>query len=463
MTRRITVAMLVTVWAILLVGAVAAYLTTRSVLLANLDESLMARAASLPQLVDETGQTLAPASPLRPDDRYIVRNEVGQTVGRPTTATAVNTAPQLLHAAFAPLPDGGRMRTVTLRAMGRSVPGGELVPVTITFSGSAAEFDEVLNQLGWALGIAGVVGALLSAWIAQIVAVRCLRPLHAAAQVVGTIDERNLDRRIDQGNLPPELLPVATRVNEMLARLEDSLRRRKQFTADASHELRTPVAALVTAIEVALRRDRDPSQYRQALQTCLADAHLLQRLVEALLVQVKSEWMVSQHSIETIELAALVQQCVAALAPLAEQGAIRIDTDVSEDLRLRSQPDRLRSILMNLVGNAIEHNRTGGSVRISAEADDGMLRLAVSDTGPGIAREHLGHLFEPFYRADAAHAASGHLGLGLYLVRTHAKSLGGSCDVSSQPGAGATFEVKLPGVVEPSLHAASTAGFAGEL
>jgi signal transduction histidine kinase len=463
MTRRITVAILVTVWAILLAGGVVAYLTTRAVLLANLDESLVARAATLPQLVDDRGHTLAPASAVRADDRYIVRNEVGQTMGRPTTAAAFDAAPVLLHASFASMPGGSRMRTVTLRAMGRAVSGGDLIPVTVTFSGSAAEFDRLLDRLAWALGTAGVAGAVLSAWIARIVAIRCLRPLHAAAAVVGTIDEGSLDRRIDHRNLPPELVPVAGRVNEMLARLEDGLRRRRQFTADASHELRTPVAALVTAIEVALRRERDPAQYRAALETCLADAHLLQRLVETLLVQVKSEIPSAQQPSEIVEVAAMVQECVTALSPLAEQRSIGIDSEVPRDLLISSQPDRLRSILMNLLGNAIEHNCAGGSVRISAESIDGVLRLEIRDTGPGIAAEHLKHLFEPFYRADAAHRASAHLGLGLYLVRTHTRVLGGSCDVRSEVGRGATFEVRLPGLVQPPPQPARMSEFVREL
>jgi signal transduction histidine kinase len=461
MTRRITVAILLTVWAILLAGAVIAYVTTRSVLLANLDEALVSRAASLPMLVDEHGRSLAPVSAVRADDRYIVKNDVGRTVARPTTGTAVYTRPELLHASFAPLPQGGRVRTVTLRALGRLDPGSAPVPVTLTFSGSTAEFDQLLHRLGLALGVAGLVGAILSAFIAREVASRCLRPLHAAADVVGGIDERTLDRRIDQNNLPAELLPVAAKLNEMLSRLEDALRRRRQFTADASHELRTPVAALVTAIEVALRRERDPGHYRQTLATCLADARLLQRLVETLLAQVKSELTVGPQPLEDVELAKIVEQCATGIAPLAEQRSIEIDTNVPADLVLRTQPDRVRSIVMNLLGNAVEHNRDGGSVQIDASARDGELTLEVRDTGPGIAAEHLQHLFEPFYRGDAAHGASGHLGLGLYLVRTHAQALGGSCGVRSQAGAGAVFAVRLPGVIE-SKASCRTPAFVNE-
>jgi signal transduction histidine kinase len=462
MTRRITVAILLTVWAILLASAIVAYVTTRSVLLRNLDESLVARAVSLPQIVDDQGRRLAPVSALRGDDRYIVRTDVGQTVGRPTTNPAVAAAPQLLHAAFSPMPGGGRMRTVTLRALGTPAPGATPVPLTLAFSGSAAEFDRLLMQLAWALGAAGVIGALLSAAIARWVATRCLRPLRAAADVVGSIDERSLDRRIDRSHLPTELSAVAGRINDMLARLEESLRKRRQFTADASHELRTPVAALVTAIEVALRRDRAPDQYRQTLETCLADAHVLQRLVESLLTQVKSELAASQQACETVDVADLVRDCVKALRPLAEQREIVIDIESPPQLELHTQPDRIRSILMNLVGNAVEHIAPGERVSVSVSAKDRMLLLRVRDTGQGIAAEHRDHLFEPFYRADTAHGASGHLGLGLYLVKTHTRALGGSCGVVSEPGEGAIFDVRLPGVIHAPAETAPTPQYVNE-
>jgi signal transduction histidine kinase len=105
-------------------------------------------------------------------------------------------------------------------------------------------------------------------------------------------------------------------------------------------------------------------------------------------------------------------------------------------------------VLLNLVGNAIEHNHAGGSVSIDASIDGNDLRLAVSDTGPGIAAQHLPHLFEPFYRVDKSRAVGeGHLGLGLFLVKTHVDAMGGQCNVRSELGVGTTFELLLPGVV----------------
>jgi signal transduction histidine kinase len=422
MTRQIGLAILLTVSVILVACGATAYLATRAVLLADLDASLTARA-------------------------------MAQPVDHPTTAPAM-AAPQLIRAAFVTMPDGSRVRSITLRAMTRRAGDDQPTPVTISYSGSAAHFDGLLRRLGWSLLAAGLLGAILAAAIAHAVAGASLRPLRETAEVVASIDGQGLHRRISEQNLPPELLPVARRLNEMLARLEESARQREQFIADASHELRTPVAALVTAIEVALRRPRDAQSYRATLQTGLADAHLLKRLVEALLVQARSGLTRPDPAPQTLELAGLVDECMTVVRPLADQRSIRIESSVARGILLQTQPDRLRSILLNLLGNAIEYNRDGGDVTISARVDGHDLVLEVHDSGPGIAAEHLSHLFDPLFRVDQARS-SGHLGLGLYLVQTHARALGGRCTARSEPGVGSTFEVRLPGGSIPQDASAS--------
>jgi signal transduction histidine kinase len=121
-----------------------------------------------------------------------------------------------------------------------------------------------------------------------------------------------------------------------------------------------------------------------------------------------------------------------------------------------TQPDRLRSIVLNLLGNAVEHNRDGGEVVVAYGLDNGQVNLEVRDTGPGIAPEHLEHVFEPFYRVDSARSG-GHLGLGLYLVQSHCRALEGNCGVESSPGQGTTFRVRIPGRVNP-VSSAEKAG-----
>lgn len=446
MTRRIALAILMTVWATLIAGGAAAYMTTRAVLLADLDASLVAKALALPQVEEESGERMEPVGSGRVGDRYLIRDDMGRTVGRPATAPAI-MAPQVIRAAFVDLPDGSRVRSITLRAMARRSEDGQSAPVTISYSGTTEHFDGLLRRLGLSLVAAGLFGGLLAAAIAHAVAARSLIPLRHTAEVVGTIDEKCLNRRISEENLPPELLPVAKRLNEMLGRLEESTRQRQQFIADASHELRTPVAALVTAIEVSLRRTRDAESYRQTLQTCLADAHLLKRLVEALLAQARSGLAPPEHSLETVNPADLIGQCMTVVRPLADQRSIHVSTDVAAGLVLRTEPERLRSIVLNLVGNAIEYNRVGGEVVVECRRDTTDLLLQVRDNGPGIAQEHLSHLFDPLFRVDQARS-SGHLGLGLYLVRTHARAMGGECSVRSAEGVGTAFEVRLPGLMD---------------
>ena len=317
-------------------------------------------------------------------------------------------------------------------------------PVTATLSEPANAFDRLMNRLAWALLIAGCVGGIAAAIVAHTVARIALRPLRTTAQTIGEIDERNLSRRIDTTRLAPELAPVAERLNEMLARLESSFDNRKRFLADASHELRTPVAALVTTLEVSLRRIRDAESYRQTLQMCLGDARLLRSLVEALMQQARSEIAAFKEDAVPTDITKLLRHSVGILNAFAEQRTVSLTDAIDEGLRADVPPGRLKQVVMGLMENAIDHNRPGGSVELSASSHAGQLQISVKDTGPGIAAEHLPRIFEPFYRASASRETGGHLGLGLYLVKTHIDAMNGKCFVTSQIGTGSEFRVVLP-------------------
>jgi two-component system heavy metal sensor histidine kinase CusS len=293
--------------------------------------------------------------------------------------------------------------------------------------------------------------------------------------VVGDIDEGKLDRRIDADSLPPELRPVAARLNGMLERLERAFAQRKQFLADASHELRTPVAALVTTIEVALRRRRGADELEKTLESCLTDARHLKRLVHVLMEHARGEASAAAGQAERPEpfdAAELFSECADIAATLGTVKDVRVERDFVPPLPLVAQPQRLRSVAMNLLSNAVEYNRPGGVVSIAARLAGERLELTVRDTGVGIAAEHLPHLFEPFYRADDARRGSRspgakpagpddapHLGLGLFLVDSNVKAMGGTCTVTSQPGVGTTMTVSIPvGDPAPSTSAPRPAG-----
>jgi len=453
MTRRIARAILLIVWATLIAGGIVAYVTTRSVLLADLDAALIARARSLPELAGQV--EAAPRLEEAAGDRYMLSNHLGQTRGRLAESATAPPLPAVLNASLATLGDGHRVRSLTLRF----TSPGNAAPVTLVYSGSAERFDRVLQQLALALAVFGLVTGIGAAGVAVAISRAALRPLRGTADVLLDINERRLDRRIEVSALPEELQPVAARLNDMLQRLEQAFSQRKQFLADASHELRTPVAALVTTIEVALRRPREAAELTRVLRTCLSDAQMLQQLVQTLLVHARAENRGGRDSAETFDALELLNQCADVAEGLALGAGVTVRRILPPTLEIHSKPPLLRGIVMNLLGNAIEYNRPGGTVELRAEMQGADLELSVSDSGRGIAASDLPNIFQPFYRAASPSGGTEtpddkhHMGLGLYLVDSHVKSLGGKCRVQSEVGVGTSIHVHLPDMaaMEPAL------------
>jgi signal transduction histidine kinase len=464
MTRRIALAILLTVWAILIAGCATAYLTMRWVLIDQLDRSLVAKASSLPELARfaspgsataADGEDRTPPATVRnppvtanaaappQGDRYVIKNAAGQTISPAAGGLSVSDV-TVLSAGFSTLHDGTRVRNLTLRA---AVPGpeGAPVPVAISYQSSAADLDRLLDRLAFSFSLFGLAAGLIAALVALKVSRAALKPLYATADIIGTIDPNHLHRRIEAAQLPPELVPMASRLNEMLERIERAYTQRHQFLADASHELRTPVAALVTTAEVSLRHPRDAQSYRATLESCLDDARLLRRLVERLMEQCRADTLTHDETPEEIDLAPLLDQCADQAAAIAGERDVTVVRQIPASLRVTTQPQRLRSVVINLLANAVEYNRPGGQVELTAAVEAGVLQLTIRDTGPGIAPEHLPHLFEPFYRADKARSGdAGHLGLGLSLVQSHLQALRGVIRIESTLGVGSTFFVDLP-------------------
>lgn len=440
MTRRIAVAILLTTWTALIVIGVATYLAARHVLLTNLDDSIVARASALPSAlgVAATANGSVPAG-----DRYVIRSPSGRTLARPTTATAEAT-PAILGRAFTTLGDGTRMRTLTLALAPNSARADSAKPITITYSASAQQFDRLLNKLAIWLGVVGGACGLCAAGAAVILSRLSLRPLLQTADTIGTIDERQLARRIDGNALPTELRPMARRLNEMLARLEQAFDQRRRFMADASHELRTPVAAIVTTIEVALRRPREAAELTDSLRACLSDAAALRHLVDRLMQRARSEAPVFEESAAPFDAVAVLEECAESVTRAEGEKRVVIKRQLPDRLYLTSGSDRLRGIAMNLLTNAVEYSDPDGTVDLSCDVGDEVM-IFVSDHGPGISPELLPRLFEPFARAGTRPNGNGrHLGLGLSIVQAHVQALGGRCEVQSVPGSGATFRVLLP-------------------
>ena len=274
---------------------------------------------------------------------------------------------------------------------------------------------------------------------------RGLAPLQRLSEAVSRVSEKDFRLRIDDDHLPRELEPIVDRLKLTLEALSRAFSREKQAAADISHELRTPLAALLTTIEVALRRPRSPEEYRDILNDCHATGKQMSHLVERLLTLARLDAGVDTLRPRQVDVAALAEQCTALVRPLAEARGLRLQVHCAGPAPLTADPDKLREVLTNLLHNAIEYNKPDGSVELTVARDNGALRVEVSDTGVGISPEARQHIFERFYRADAARKADGlHAGLGLAIVKGYIDLMGGRIAVESEPGQGTTFRLQLP-------------------
>lgn len=451
MTTRITLAILLVTWTIIVIGDSAAYITARETLLTLLDDSLVARATPLLDHrlnPNESVDNLVP-----PGDSYEIKDASDKVVRQFTASKQQPFRPVIIRKIFEYRPDGKRYRTVTVSAVTLPPHAAPKPILTVVYSRPAEGFDRLTSYLILVLSSVGAFCGLATGWVALKVSRTALRPLTETADVIAAIDEKNLSRRIEAQKLPIELVPMTNRLNEMLERLERVFSQRKQFLADAAHELRTPTAALLTTLEVALRRQRDQKAMHEAMESALADARLLRRLVDKLMEQARSDHALERARLEQLDLADLLRQCVATVEPMAREKQITLSATIPDQLSFVTQRDRLQSVILNLLSNAIEYNRPEGQIDISCtrEQPDQPVIIAVRDTGAGIAPEHLPHIFEPFYRAQReTQGDNQHLGLGLFLVHSHIQALRGSCTIQSLPGQGTTVTVTLPTLPLPN-------------
>ncbi len=448
MTTRITVAILLVTWTIIVVGDSAAYFTARETLLTLLDDSLVARATPL---LDHSINPDQPVNSLVPaGDLYEIRDTANRVTQSHSGAAGLDSEPLLVNKTFEYRADGKRYRTVTVRAVTSAKRDAVSPAITIVYSRPAESFDKLTNYIIAVLSSIGAFCGLATGWVALKVSRAALRPLTETAEVIAAIDEKNLSQRIQSHKLPPELVPMTNRLNELLERLERVFSQRKQFLADAAHELRTPTAALLTTLEVALRRQRDQKALEEAMGSALNDARLLRRLVDKLMEQARSDHMIDRPRLEELDLAKLLRDCIDTIRSIASEKDVTIDANCPATLPFVTQRERLQSILLNLLTNGIEYNRRGGEVKIVCSPTSKGVELSVRDSGAGISAEHLPHIFEPFYRADREKQGdTEHLGLGLFLVHSHIQALKGECTIKSQRGEGTTVTVILPAMTTP--------------
>lgn len=347
------------------------------------------------------------------------------------------------------------------KTMGRSqrllthpvIAKGKLVgvaQVAICFGAS----EETINQLRL---IYLLVGPFAVIWLGVgcwFLADRTIAPVIDITDAAHGINADNLDKRLPSRGCQDELERMVISLNRMLERLEDQFRRVRQFSGDASHELRTPLTILRGETEVAQRWAKTPEEFRDILVSNIEEIDRMERIIENLLTLSKSEVGELPLDIKEFSLSDLIQGLYLQSKILGEPKQIVVDFDYQAEKEILVFGDelRLRQMFLNLISNGIKYTEEEGSLTIRFALDGEMAQVEIADTGIGMEAHHLPRIFDRFYRVDKArNRMDGGTGLGLSIVKWIAEAHGGSIEVSSIPGKGSTFKIRLP-VAGPEIQ-----------
>lgn len=289
------------------------------------------------------------------------------------------------------------------------------------------------------------VGLLLAGGGGWLLARRALTPVDRMTEAARRITAEHLVERLEETRTGDELDRLAKTLNEMLGRLDAAFAQIRQFSADASHELQTPLTILKGELEVALRSTRDPEEYQRILKSGLEEIDRIAHLVEGLLLLARADAGVLRMDRRLVDLAQLAEEVFEQVKVLAEAHNIAIDFGPMEPISIQGDHDRLRRLLLNLVDNGIKYTPPGGRITLSVQKDEGWASIRVSDTGIGLSREEQEAIFQRFYRAaETRPMGEKGAGLGLCIARSIAEAHGGKIQLDSAPGQGSTFTVLLP-------------------
>lgn len=301
--------------------------------------------------------------------------------------------------------------------------------------------EEFRRRFGLLVVAVLVCGALASALIALRVTHRALQPLAQMTASLHRVGPHHLHERLAPADWPRELKPLATAFAEMLERLENSFTRLSQFSADLAHELRTPIANLRGEAEVILRRARSSEEYREVIESSVAECERLSHLIDQLLFLARADAAETPLQRERFAARVAVEKIAAYFDSVAEERGVTIrcqgEGEVAADSALFDRA------ISNLIDNSLHFTPRGGTILISVVPAMGETEIQVQDTGLGITPEHLPRVFDRFYRADSSRSSEGS-GLGLAIVKSIVELHGGSAAIASELGRGTTVTLSFP-------------------
>jgi heavy metal sensor kinase len=362
--------------------------------------------------------------------------------------TALANTPNGLSSASAPrryqMPNGP-----TLHYVNRPVPEAGSQIGTILAGADTRSAELQVAQLVTTILIAFLVGIVPAVLVGRWIAGRALEPVDSMITEIREItDGRSLHRRLPVPMEKDELARLAATLNQMWTRLERSFVALRRFTADASHELKTPLTVVRAGVERAITRPDMPPETLAALEETLQEVNRMTELLDSLLTLARADEGRAELHREPVDLREIVEEAGETGELLAEHAGVGMEIRLPPDPVVVSvDRSRLRQLALNLIENAVKYTPRGGQVSVELGNNDGRAVFTVADTGIGIAPGDLPHVFDRFWRADSARTRTSEragTGLGLAICKWIAEAHGGTIDVQSRPGRGTTFTVGLP-------------------
>lgn len=445
---RLTAWYVLTLAVALAAVGLALVLVFRATMERQLDDELAARATQVTASLqaDSTGLALQGQG----DESLVVGGEFVGLYDRTGKLLDSSSAPPKAAAAIASFAAGSstpRSDTLTSgneRLRMHALPVTESgVLATIVVVRSLAPIDTAASQLLGILGLVLPLAVAIAAVGGYVLAYRALRPVEQLRRAAEDYGATDLSRRLAPSTLrDDELGRLAGTLDAMLDRVAAAVEQQRRFTGDASHELRTPIATILADASLSLERSRSAEDERATIARIQTEAARMARILEGLLVLARSDAGSPATKSEDTALHALLDSSVSRIAPRAAERGIRVETRFDGALVVADRDSGLERVFDNLLDNAVRYAPAGSGIEIAGAARDGMVRVTVSDHGPGIPPDERMRVFERFHRGQGAGGAGA--GLGLAIARAIVDAHGGKIEAAETPGGGATFVVQLP-------------------
>ena len=457
MIRSTSIGMKLTVWyATCMAGALCAlgllaFFSMRHSIHTTVDEQLKDRMNAVQQAVNRSlregsieilRHELDEDSELRPEsDMLQVWNDQGILIYQSTSLKMIGLPPPGTVPRASTMWIGG----VPIRVLQSSVAVNEH-PYNIQVAARMGEFYKALRHFLRRLLIFSPLALLLASALGYWISHRALAPVDQITLAAQRISAHNLSARLAVVRSGDELQRLTETVNQMLARIEEALDRTTRFSADASHELRTPITVMRTRVELALRKPRTAVENHETLEQLHIELVRASELLDNLMLLARADSGAEQLCISPANIEDALKDVLAQVSPLAGEKGISLRPALPDHpIWIAGDGQLLKRLFLILIDNAVKYTPVSGRVSIALTKRDRIVTVSVMDTGIGIGDADLPHIFDRFYRADKARSGPrGGAGLGLSIGRWIAEAHGGSIQVESRIGEGSTFKVRLP-------------------